>query len=153
LPRCFPTKKPRLEIPRTFLDRYLVLIKEYLSLVPTELRFNIDGSGPSNWEERKPKGVLILTRLRESTLRYPVNRSICHQTFICCISVAGDAHCPLLVSFNPAVRRVLDEGIREGTDLRIAIRQSAYVNSEIFGKYCDTVLIPAVESGWTIEGC
>jgi hypothetical protein len=31
-----PQEKPRLEIPRTFLHRYLALIKEYVPLVPTE---------------------------------------------------------------------------------------------------------------------
>jgi hypothetical protein len=65
-----PQEKPRLEIPRTFLDRYLALIKQYVPLVPTELMFNIDESGFCDWEERKPKGVLIPTRLRESTLHY-----------------------------------------------------------------------------------
>jgi hypothetical protein len=105
-----PQEKPRLEVHRTFLDCYLALIKEY---VPIELMFNIDESGFSDWEERKPNGVLIPARLRESTLYYFVNRSIRHQTLICCISAAGDAHCPLLVSHNRAVRRVFDEGIRE----------------------------------------
>jgi hypothetical protein len=127
-----PQEKHRLEIPRTFLDRCLAFINEYVPLVPTELMFNIDESGFSDWEERKPQGVRTPTRLRESTLHYPVNRSIRHQTLICCISAAGDAYYPLFVSSNPAVRRVFGEGIREGTGLRIEIGPSAYVNSEIF---------------------
>jgi hypothetical protein len=49
--------------------------------------------------------------------------------------------------------RVFDEGIREGIDLQIEIGPSADVNSEIFERYCDTVLIPAAESSRTIEGC
>jgi hypothetical protein len=106
--------------------------------------FNIDESGFSDWEERTPKGVLIPTRLRESTLHYLVNRSICHQTLICYTGAAGGAYCPFLVSSNPAVRRGFDQGIREGTDLRIEIGPSAYVNSEIFERYCDTVLIPVI---------
>jgi hypothetical protein len=137
-----PQEKPPLEISRTFLDRYLALVKEYVPLVPTELKFNINESGFSDWEEREHKGVLIPIRLPESTLHYPVNRSIRHQSLICCISAAGEAYCPLLASSNPAVKRVFDEGIREGTDLRIEIGPSAYMNSEIFERYCDTVLIP-----------
>jgi hypothetical protein len=43
-----PQEKPRLEIPRTLLDRYLALIKEYIPLVPTELMLNIDESGFSD---------------------------------------------------------------------------------------------------------
>jgi hypothetical protein len=106
-----PQEKPRLEIPRKLLDHYLALIKEYIPLVSTELMFDIDKSGFSDWEERKPKGVLIPTRLRESTLHCPVNRNIRHQTLICCISAAGDAYCALLIFPNPVVRRVFDEGI------------------------------------------
>jgi hypothetical protein len=73
---------------------------------------DIDESGFSDWEERKAKGVLIPTRLRESTLHYHVNKSIRHQTLICCTRAAGDAYCPLLVSSNPVVRRVFDKGIK-----------------------------------------
>jgi spore coat protein CotF len=56
--------------------------------------------------------------------------------------VAGDAYCPLLVLSNPAVRRVFDKAIQEEIDLQIEIGLSAYVNSEIFERYCDTLLIP-----------
>jgi hypothetical protein len=50
-----PQEKPCLEIPRTFLDRYLALIREYIPLVPTKLIFNINKSGFSDWEECSPR--------------------------------------------------------------------------------------------------
>jgi hypothetical protein len=49
----------RLEITDEHLDQYMKLIQEYAPLIPTELLFNIDESGLSDWKERKPKGVLI----------------------------------------------------------------------------------------------
>jgi hypothetical protein len=36
------SEKPRIEIPQLFSEKYLILIKEYIPLVPTELIFNID---------------------------------------------------------------------------------------------------------------
>jgi hypothetical protein len=41
------------------LDWYIKLVQEYVPLVLTELLLNIDKSGFSNWEERKPNSFLI----------------------------------------------------------------------------------------------
>jgi hypothetical protein len=100
-----------------FLDKYLVLIKEYISLVPTELIFNIDERGFSDWEEPKSRPIVIPTKIRNSTFHGSVNRGIRHQTLICCLTAAGDAHCPLFVSSDPAVRQTFDQGIREDIDI------------------------------------
>jgi hypothetical protein len=46
-----------------------------MPLGPTELIFNIDECGFSDWEERKRKPVLIPSSAQGIALRYPVNRS------------------------------------------------------------------------------
>jgi hypothetical protein len=97
-----PQENVRLEVPHGYLDQYIRLIQEYVPLVPRELLFNIDESDFSDWEERKPKCVLILTEARGTTFHYPASRKIGHQTLICCVTAAGDAYCPLLVSSDPA---------------------------------------------------
>jgi hypothetical protein len=122
-------------------------------LVPTELLFNIDESGFSDWEERKPQCVLIPTEARETILHYPASRKIRHQTLICCVAAAGDAYCPLLVSSNPATRAVFEHQIRDGIDLQIKNSPSPYVNAETFERYVDTVLIPVVEANRQLPGC
>jgi hypothetical protein len=111
-------------------------------LVLTELLFNTDENGFSDWEERKPKCVLIPTEARETILHYSVSRKIRHQTLVCRVTAAGDTYCPLLVSSNPAARAVFQYQIRDGIDLQIEISPSPYVNAEIF----HTALIPAVEA-------
>jgi hypothetical protein len=90
---------------------------------------------------------------RNSTPCYPINREIRHQTLIFCIIAAGDAYCRPLVSPDPAVRQVFDQGVGENIDLRIDIAPSPCANAEIFDHYCDTVLIPVVASTREIEGC
>jgi hypothetical protein len=87
----------RLEVPHKYLNQYIRLIKEYVPLVPTELLFNIDESGFSDWKERKPKCVLIPSETRETTLHYPASRKIRHQAWIYCVMTAGYAYCRLLV--------------------------------------------------------
>jgi integrase len=85
-----PQENVRLKVPHEYLDQYIRLIKEYVPLVPTELLFNIDESCFSDWEERKPKCVLIPTEAREATLHYPASRKIRHQTLLCCVTAARD---------------------------------------------------------------
>jgi hypothetical protein len=143
----------RLEVPHEYFDQYIRLIKEYVPLVPTELSFNIDESGFSDWEGRKPKCVLIPTEARETTLHYPANRKIRHQTLVYCPTVAGDAYYRLLISSDPAVWAVFEYQIRDGVDLQIEISRSPDVNAEVFERYVDTVLIPAVEANRQLPGC
>jgi hypothetical protein len=136
----------RLEVPHEYLDQYLRLIKEYIPLVPTDLLFNIDESCFSDWEERKPKYVLISTEARETALHSHASRKTRHQTLVCCVTAAGNAYCPLLVLSDPAARAVFEHQIRDGIDLQIEISPSPYVNAEIFERYADTVLMSAVEA-------
>jgi hypothetical protein len=143
----------RLEVSREYLYQYIRLIKEYVPLVPTELLFDIGESGFSDWEERKPKCVLMPTEARETTLHYPASRKIRHQTLVCCVTAAGDAYCPLLVSSDPAAQAVFEHQILDGIDFRIEISPSSYVTTEIFERYVDTVLIPAVEANRQLPGC
>jgi hypothetical protein len=85
-----------MEVFRHFLDDYLRLIKEYVALVLSELIFNIDECGFSDWETRKEMPVIIPAETQGTALHYPINRQIRHQTLICCITTAGDGYCPCL---------------------------------------------------------
>jgi hypothetical protein len=50
----------------------------------------------------------------------------------------------LFVSAERAVRQVFDTGVREDIDLKIEIASSPYVTQEIFNKYIDEDVIPAI---------
>jgi hypothetical protein len=76
-----------------------------------------------------------------------------HQTLACYGTAAGDAYYPFLVSSNPAARAVFEHQIREGINLQIEINPPPYVNAEIFERYVDRVLIPAVETNRQLPGC
>jgi hypothetical protein len=95
--------------------------------------------------------VVIPAGIRNSTFHHRVNRGIRHQIRICCATLVGDACCPLLVSSNPEVRQVFDQGVPERIGIRIKITPSPDANTEIFNRYCDTVLIPVVVSNREIE--
>jgi hypothetical protein len=93
------------------------LIQEFVLLVPSDLSFNIDESDFIEWEERKPKGVLIPMEWQAVTPHHPTKRKIRHQTLMCCVAAARDAYCPLLISAQPVVRKVFQHQIRDGINL------------------------------------
>jgi hypothetical protein len=47
-----PQEKAGLEVPRCYLEEYLTLIKKIVPTVPTELLFNLDETGLSEWGNR-----------------------------------------------------------------------------------------------------
>jgi hypothetical protein len=148
-----PRENLRFEIPYEYLDGYIMIIKEYVPLVPTELLLNIDESGCSDGEKRKPKHILLPREVRETILHYPTTRKIRHQTLVCCATAAGGADCPLLISAQPAARDVYQHQIRDRIDIQIAIAPSPYIKSHIFEGYIDTVFISAVEANRELHGC
>jgi hypothetical protein len=53
-----PQQLPRLQTPRSYLYWYIDFINVYIPLVPLERVFNLDETGLSDSEERRPKLVL-----------------------------------------------------------------------------------------------
>jgi hypothetical protein len=148
-----PQEQTRCQVPLAFLDQYMALIKEWLPLAPGELIFNIDECGCSDGEERKAKPVLIRSRVRDATSHDPVDRGICYQTLVCCVTAAGDACCLRLVSGDRSVTHIFNRGVRAGIGLKIAIASSLYVTQHVFNQDIDEVLIPAVISNRDLPGC
>jgi hypothetical protein len=148
-----PRELPRLQTPRRYLQGFIDLLRMYVPLVPSELIFNLDETGLSDWEERKRKRVLVRADRADYELHYPVDRAIRHQTLLCCISASGDAYCPLVLSANRGILAIFNRGVRENIDLQIRIVDSPYMTSDIFINYIRTVLIPAVENNRLLPGC
>jgi hypothetical protein len=73
-----PQELPRLQTPRCYFDKYINLLMAYIPLVPSELIFNLDEAGLSDWEERRSKPVLVTADAASRPLHYPVDRGIRH---------------------------------------------------------------------------
>jgi hypothetical protein len=57
------------------------------------------------------------------------------------------------ISLDPAAHAGFEHQIRDGIGLQIEVSPSPHVNAEIFERYVDTVLIPAVEANRQLPGC
>jgi hypothetical protein len=97
--------------------------------------------------------VLVPSAHIDSTLHYPVNRSVRHHTLICCIPAAGDAYCPLLIAPNRAAQKIFETGIRRDIDILMEIREPSYAFAEILCRYVKTVFFPAIAANRKLPGC
>jgi hypothetical protein len=104
-----PQEQLRSQILRSFLDDYIRLIQIYVPLVPTELIFNLDETGLSDWDERKSKRVIVPSDATQTPLHYPVDRGFHHHTLWCCVSASGGAYSPLLISPRPSANRIFEK--------------------------------------------
>jgi hypothetical protein len=148
-----PQEQLRFQIPREYLNDYISLIKTSTPLVPVELIFNLDETGLSDAEERKAKPVIIPSHASQTALHYPIDRTIRHHTLLCCVSASGDAYCPLLVAPRPNAARIFEKGVRENIDLKLEIRQTPYVDAQIFNAYIKDVFLPTIAANRELPGC
>jgi hypothetical protein len=61
--QSIPQENPRLEIPRILWDEIVRYLREYVKRMNAELVFNFDEAGISEWEDQKPKKVLVQTAI------------------------------------------------------------------------------------------
>jgi hypothetical protein len=112
-----PQELTRLQILRRYLQGYIELLRVYVPLVSSELIFDLDETGLSDWEERNLKPIPMSAECENRQLHYSVDRRIRHQMLICGISASGDAYCPLLLSTNLGMLAVFDRAVWENPDL------------------------------------
>lgn len=77
-----------------------------MNLVEKIIVYNIDETGLSDWENRKPKIVIVPKDLENEDLHYPVNRGIRHITLVVTISKGGESYFPLVVTSDPSLEHI-----------------------------------------------
>jgi hypothetical protein len=122
------------------------LIKKIVPIVPTELLFNLDKTGLSEWENPRSKPILFPTREEESTLHDPVDRSVSQHTLLCYVTASGDSYCPMLITPTASARKLFDTGVRDHIDFIIKVRQPAIARAELFPRYITKDFFPALET-------
>jgi hypothetical protein len=146
-------EKVTLEVPRSYFEEYLTLIKKIVPIIPTELLYNLDETGFSEWENRRGEPVLVPTQEQESTLHYPVDRSVRHDILFCCVTASKDSYCPMVITPTASTRKHFDTGVRHHIDPIIEVRQPAYTAAELFHRYITEVFFPALETNPQLPGC
>jgi hypothetical protein len=65
-----------LEVPRAFLGETIRCLREYVHGMKAELMFNFDEVGMSEWENRKPKKVIVPKTMAGETVHHRVSRGV-----------------------------------------------------------------------------
>lgn len=144
--RSFPQEDTRLSIPRDYLKEHINNMHKYVDGRLSELTFNLDEVGTSEWEDRKPKNVFIDNNLDSNHITYSVSRKVSHMTILTCVSAAGDALTPLLITKHTIKDSLWETGLRQDEDVMIRIRDPPYISKELFEEYINVVFIPYLNS-------
>jgi hypothetical protein len=114
----------------------------------TELVFNLDEVGISEWEDRTPRKVIVPVSMTDQTIHHGVHRNLKQMSVICCVSADGEFLTPFVV-FSQVNGKVIEklkiEGFRTGLDMVLEPRQKAYFTATLFQQYVTSVLIPLIE--------
>jgi hypothetical protein len=132
-----PQEAQRFEIPRCFLEETVRYIAQHVQSRPTELVFNLDEVGISEWEDRKvkKKNVIVRRSSRGQTIHHKINRRLKHISVIACVSAAGETLTPYIVTSQdlPVVRAPLKKRrVRFGTDFILKSLAKPYINTDFF---------------------
>ena len=127
----FPQEELRMKVPRIYLTQFMDLVEKIIPNVPADLIYNIDETGLSDWENRKPKTVIMPKELEKIDKHYPINRGIRHITLVVTISAGGDAYSPLIVTSDSSLEKIFEHGVRRDIDISIHIGKSSYITKEV----------------------
>lgn len=143
--RSSPEEDNRLVVPRVFLDQYILAMRELSGKFCSELCFNLDEMGSSEYEDAKCLDVIVNATADPDEIEHPVSRAIHHQTLLATVTAAGDHLLPVLVTSTKIEDKMHLLGYRQGQDVCFVQRHVPYMDSRIFIGYLETILIPFIQ--------
>jgi hypothetical protein len=115
----FLPRRQRLQVSRVFLERTVQNLNEYAQGCTTELVFNLDEIGISDWEDRMARKVVASSRHecvdRRDMIHHGISRKVKHISVIACVSAAGESLTPYIITSqdSPSIRQQLKKhGVR-----------------------------------------
>jgi hypothetical protein len=93
----------RLTVPRIQLEEHIQTMKMKVHVAGkfSELVFNLDELDSADWADRKVKKVIVPADVRNEDVYHAVSRRHRHVTLLTCVSAAGHALPPMLITGNP----------------------------------------------------
>jgi hypothetical protein len=140
-----PQEEPRLQVPRICLEETICNLHETLQRCPVDLVFNLGEIGISDWEDRKPKKVVVPINMAAHNIHHRISRNVKYISIVTCISASGACLTPYVVTSrdSAALRRALEAtGMQIGKHLILKQRAKPYVNADLFENYVRTVFLP-----------
>jgi hypothetical protein len=89
--QSLPQEDKRAVIPREYLEQNIQRMKDSIHGKASELVFNLDEVGSTEWEDTKSKKVIVPISVLEEDVSRPVSRKFKHLSLLACVSAAGDS--------------------------------------------------------------
>jgi hypothetical protein len=140
-----PQEEPRLQIPRIFLEKTRLSTDETLQGCSADLVFNPDELGISDWEDQKPKKVVVPIIRAAHNIHHRISRNVKHISIGTCISSGGPCLTRYIVTSqdSAALHWALEAtGMQIGKQLILKQRAKPYVNDDLFKNYVRSVFLP-----------
>jgi hypothetical protein len=138
-------EEPRHQVSRMFLDTILHVMEDTIHNRSMNLVFNLNEVGISEWEDRKPRKVIILITIESQLVHHTISLHLKHLSIITCIFTGGQCiiHYMVMSQDSKLVRSaVMETGLRIGTYLVLRQRIKPYINAEFFAEYIWIVFHP-----------
>jgi hypothetical protein len=140
-----PQEEPRLPVPRILLEETIGSLHETLQGRRADLVFNLDEVGISDWEDRKPKKVVVTITVAAHNIHHRISRNVKHISIVTCISGGGAYPTPYVVTSqdSAALHRALEAtGMQIGKHVILKRRAKPYVNADLFENDVRTIFLP-----------
>jgi hypothetical protein len=111
------------------------------------LVFNLDKVGISDWEDRKPKKVVVPITVAAHNIHHRISQNVKHISIVTCISEGGACLTPYVVTVKDSValHRALEAtGMQIGKHVILKHRAKPCVNSDLFESDIQTVFLPHI---------
>jgi hypothetical protein len=120
----------RLIVLRGQLEEHIQTMKVHGVGKFSELVFTLDGLGSADWEDRKVKKGNVPADVPNEDVYHHVSRHH-HVTLQACVSAAGDALTPMLVTGNPVLNSLWSLDLHQDEDFMIPLRNTAYLEEAL----------------------
>jgi hypothetical protein len=99
--RSLPQEDARLIVLRVDLEAHITLMRTHITGELSEMVFDFDEVGSSDWEDRKSRKVLAPVTMSSGDAFHFVSRQYGRAMLLTCVSVTGNALTPMIIFQTP----------------------------------------------------
>jgi hypothetical protein len=99
--RSLPQEETRMIVPRAHLEEHIGIARSVIDGKFSGFVDNLDEVISSDWDDRKPKKLIVPRSISPDDVYHPVSRRYRHVTLLVCVSAAGDGLTPWINSASP----------------------------------------------------
>jgi hypothetical protein len=125
-----------------YLEVHIAIMRTHIPGGFSEMVFNLDEMGSSDWDDRKPRKALAPVTVSAGDVFHCVSRQYRHVTLLACVSATGDALTPMIVSQTSVRDSFGSRAFGQDEDVMVRQRKPAYVDEELFHEYLTHGFIP-----------